>query len=91
MVIGLIGCRIRTLSPEVQDQCPEATAEIFYWYSVCGMIAMIAARPNSGTGPWKLVKKKHIPLHSNSPCSPRCTLTMKSSVEPHRATIQIKP
>lgn len=23
------------------DQCPEATAEIFYWYSVCGMIAMI--------------------------------------------------
>lgn len=23
------------------DQCPEATQEIVYWYSVCGMIAMI--------------------------------------------------
>ena len=63
-MIGLIGCRIRKHPvPFVQDQCPEATAEIFYWYSVCGMIAMIAARPNS-------------------PCSPRCTLTMNSSVEP---------
>ena len=25
------------------DQCPEATQETHYWYSVCGMIAMIAA------------------------------------------------